>query len=691
MRFTPVIIVALVVFFVTLVIFIVVLSVRNKKRKELVVKKSFGRSKIPEGVGISDVRKPVAFDKPEKKEGRGRLFAFGLVIAGIFGTLVMRLWSLQLISSEEYQRQAAENMTSEASIPATRGRILDRNGKELVGNRPSLCVTAARRVASDPLVTHMLSVVLGIPLGEVKRSLLDETQGAQADRTIASDVPMEAVSFIREHQHFFSGVSVVERAIRTYPHGSVAAHVLGYTGIVEQKDLLLPQHGIIYEGGDQIGKDGAEYAFEGILQGIRGSRTYQVDAEGSQLALLSESPPINGSDVCLSIDLDLQIATDKIIEDVIESSHQRGFETADSGALVCLDIKSGGILASTSFPTFFPAEFTNGISAESYEQLTDKKASDPLLNRVIAGRYPAASTFKAFTSLAGLKHGVIKEDTQHTCTGWWDPYGEAWGQRCWIYPNGHGTLGLEEAINQSCDVFFYEVGDAFWKRWESEPEGEKKDIYQDYIKTWGFGSLTGVDFGGEQAGLVPTPEWKAQAFPETPENAIWQGGDLPNLCIGQGELLVTPLQIANGYAGFARRKMVKPHYFHSVLNEEGNAVITAKTEDSDIQPEIIDRHMARVEDGLRRVIARIGGGFDQIPVEIAGKSGTVEHSDEKEKDSSWFVAYAPANDPLYCVACFVDHAGDGSSAAVLGVQHTLAKLFNVDIGSIAVSQGSREQ
>lgn len=694
-----IIIIALVVFILALSTFIAVIIFKRHKRKDIVVKKSFGRSQAPEGVGIHDVRKHGTFDKPEKKEGRGRLYAFGIVIAGIFGALIVRLWSLQLISSEDYQKQAEENMTSEVSLAATRGRILDRNGKELVGNRPSLCVVAAKSVSSDPIVTHMLSLVLGIPLGVVRKNILDDSAGAQADRTIATDVPIDAVSYIKEHQQFFAGVSVEERTVRTYPNGSLAAHVLGYIGPVTNADLLLPQHGIIYESGDLIGKDGAEYAFEGSLQGIRGSRTYQVDAEGNPLVLLSESPPINGSDVCLTLDIDLQKATDQIIQDVIESSHERGFPTADTGAIVCLDIKDGGVLASTSYPAYLPSEFTNGISTDSYDQLL-KDPAKPLLNRVISGLYPAASTYKAFSSLAGLKYGIIQDGTEHTCTGNWEAYGAEWSQKCWIWPSGHGTLGLEEAINQSCDVFFYNVADGFFQQWNTQNNLYQKgqssdppqDILQDYLKTWGFGSITGVDISNdsESAGVVPTPTWKLQTFPDTPEDAQWQGGDMTNMIIGQGFVLVTPLQIANGYAGIARRKMLKPHFFYKVLNDEGKTVVSAEPEDSDIQPEIIDKHIDRVEDGLRRVIQRLGGPFDQLPVTVAGKSGTAEHN-PPEADSSWFVAFAPADDPQYCVACFVDHAGDGSSAAVLGVQHTLAAIYGVDIGEIVVYEGSRER
>jgi penicillin-binding protein 2 len=687
---TLILIIAAAAFVITFVTLLVVLLVRGRRRKKLVVKQVFTRKAAPEGVGIGNVRKPELTEPREKGERHGRLYAFGLIAAGILGTLAMRLWSLQMISGDSYQQMATENMTSEASIPAMRGRILDRNGEELVGNRPSICVLAPKRVVENPLVVHMLSLVLGIPKGTVRKSLLDASVGPQANRVIATDVPMDVVAFIREHQQLFAGVEVTERTIRTYPHGSLAAHTLGYIGPVTDADLLLPNAIQTYEGGDYVGKSGAEYSFENVLQGIRGTRTYKVDVEGNPLALLSEAPPLNGSDVCLTLDVNLQKATDTIIDEVIKASHLKGFNYANAGALVCIDIEDGGILASSSFPSYDPAAFTDGISEELWAQLTADGSSFPLANRVISGQYPAASTFKAFVSLAGMEYGMIAGDTYHNCTGTFEEYGEAWGQNCWIYPNGHGWLGLEEAINQSCDIYFYSVAAAFYNRWTQESAETEGDLLQDHLRTWGFERETGVDIPGELAGRIPDAKWKKQWFFETPESGEWRAGDMTNMCIGQGDVLVSPLQIANGYAGIARRKMLKPHFLHSVLNSKGEVVVRAQAQESEVQPIINDGQIARVEDGLRRVVQRMGGKFNQLPVDVAGKSGTAEVFSAKA-DFSWFVAYAPASAPKYCVCSLIEQAGDGSSAALLAVQHTLGAIYDVDLGDIIVEQGSRER
>jgi penicillin-binding protein 2 len=179
-------------------------------------------------------------------------------------------------------------------------------------------------------------------------------------------------------------------------------------------------------------------------------------------------------------------------------------------------------------------------------------------------------------------------------------------------------------------------------------------------------------------------------FSETPEDAQWRPGDMTNMIIGQGDILVTPLQMANAYAAIARRKMLKPHFFHQVLNGKGEVVVASVPEESAVQPKMDSAQLGRVEDGLRRVINRTGGAFNQLPVTVAGKTGTAEVA-AAQADFSWFVAFAPASEPKYCIACLVEQAGDGSSAAVLGVQHTLAALYGVDIGEIIVTQGSRER
>ncbi|MDR1421609.1 MAG: penicillin-binding protein 2 [Coriobacteriales bacterium] len=687
---TLAILLGVVVFILVVAFLIALFRYRGRREKLSVVRRSFGRHGAPDGVGISGVRKHNPHETIRRREGKGRFYVFAAFVAGVFGVLLARLWSIQLLSGDTYTKLAEENMTSEVSVPATRGRLLDRKGRELIGNRPSLSVAAPRAILDDRNLVYRLSLVLGIPIGILRRNLLDDTLDMQSDRVLASDASQRAVAYIREHPTLFADVKVEERTQRSYSYGTLAAHLLGYIGPVAESDLLAPPEGIQYESGDYIGKSGAEYAFETLLQGIRGTRTYRVDVDGNPTALVSEVPPENGADVCLTIDLDLQRRTDRVLAEIITSSRDRGFEYANAGVIVALDVKGGGVLAMSSYPSFRPEEFTNGISQDLWDEMTNRESLYPLTNRAIAGLYPAASTYKAFTGLAGEECGIIGDNTQYTCNGFWEDYGEQWGQRCWIFPDGHGTLGLEEAINNSCDIYFYNVGATFYERWAAEDENVRKNELQDYLKTWGFGSVSGIDLPGELEGRVPDAAWKKEAFSDTPEDARWQPGDMTSLCIGQGDLLVTPLQIANGYAGVARGRMLTPHVFDKVIDGKGETIISYAPRDSAIQPSFSPGHLARIQDGLRRVVQRFGGNFNALPVPASGKSGTAEVA-AAEAESSWFVAYAPSDDPQYCVACIIEQSGEGSSSAVLGVQHTLAALYEVDLGDIVVSEGSRER
>ena len=668
---------------------------RNRRKKyKSVYSKSFVRADMnaskdaDQQLGSGSLR-----DRPTR-QGRNRFYAFGVLIAAIFGTLAIKLWSLQILGHENYVKLSSENMTSEVMVPANRGRILDRYGNELVGNRPSITIMGKRSLAEDTALVHRLSLVLGIPVGIIRRNLLDDAEGAQSDHTIATDVSMEAVAYIREHPTLFKDINVESRTVRYYPYGSLGAHVLGYTGPVTEEFLnsQTGEESIPYQSGDSIGKDGAEATFEKILQGMHGTKVYKVDAAGNPTEELTSTEPVSGDDVVLTLDANLQRETDQILVDIISMVRSGGENiNCNAGVILCMDVKDGGILAASSYPTFFPSDLSGGISAELWEQLITVESGYPLTNRVVSGQYPAASTFKAFTSLAGLTSGMIDEDTVYYCDGYWDAYGEAWGQRCWIHPGGHGSMGLEESINYSCDVFFYSVGAAFYEKWaatEGTSVDERPNPFQDYIATWGFGSPTGVDMPSEAAGRIPDAEWKRKTFSDTPEDAMWQPGDMTNMSIGQGDILVTPLQLCNAYATFARKKALAPHIFSHVIDSEGNAVVSYKAEEVETQPSYKPEQHARVLDGLKRVIAR-EGGFGAIPVEVAGKTGTAEVAGKD--DYSWFVGFAPADDPQYCALCLIEQGGSGSLVAMNGVIQTFARLYDVDAGDITVWQNRNER
>ncbi|MCL2806799.1 MAG: penicillin-binding protein 2 [Coriobacteriia bacterium] len=685
---------ALVVFALVVLAYFIARYLYKNRRKKSVYKPSFVRADKDMIKDTEQLRGSASLKDRTSKQGRGRFYAFGVLIAAVFGTLTVRLWGLQILEHEKYAKLSNENMIVQVSLPANRGRILDRNRNELVGNRPSIAITGKRSLANDSGLVRRLSLVLGIPAGIIRRNLLDDSEGVQSDHSIATDVPMETVAYIREHPTLFKGINVEPRTVRYYPYGSLGAHILGYTGPVTE-EFLKNQTGeepIPYKGGDIIGRDGAEATFENLLKGMHGERLYVVDASGNPIEVRSEIESANGDDVVLTLDANLQRETDKILMDIINlvKSHN-GNDNCNAGAIICMDVEDGGILASSSHPTFYPSDLTRGISTELWEELNSKESDYPLTNRAVSGLYPAASTFKIFTSLAGLENHMIADDTTFVCNGWWDIYGDEWGQRCWIFPNGHGTVDLEESINVSCDVFFYQVGAAFYEQWfalKDTPDNERPNPFQDYLATWGFGSLTGVDIPGEARGRIPNAEWKWEYFADTPEEAKWQPGDMTNMSIGQGDLLVTPLQLCNAFCTFARRKALKPHLYSHVLDDEGNAVARYKPEEMDTQPVYDLKYHARVMDGIKRVVAR-EGGFDAIPVPVAGKTGTAEVAGKD--DYSWFVGFAPADDPKYCALCVIEQGGSGALVAMNGVIQTFARIYEVDAGEITVWQNRNER
>jgi penicillin-binding protein 2 len=275
---------------------------------------------------------------------------------------------------------------------------------------------------------------------------------------------------------------------------------------------------------------------------------------------------------------------------------------------------------------------------------------------------------------------MIKKNTTHDCKGIWDDYGEQWSQKCWIYPNAHNIETLEGAIRDSCDIYFYNVGADFYEQWrkQPQPDDQRPNPFQDYVRTWGFGSQTGVDLPGEAKGRIPDASWKAQAFSDTPEDAVWRPGDMTNMVIGQGDILVTPLQIANGYCTVARGSLLTPHVLMQVQDAQQKPVVSWQ-QPSITQPTFDPAHLARVRTGLRLVI-ETKSQFDGFPIVCAGKSGTGQATNKD--DYSWFVAYGPVKKPKYCVACLVEQGGGGSTTAIEGVLHTLAAAFKVDVGEM---------
>lgn len=636
----------------------------------------FGRSEAAYtfDIGGGAPRASGGRDESAETTCSSRLVGFAAVIGAIFAALLARLWSMQLVSSDEYTKEAESNRTRTVTTAAPRGRILDRNGAEIVSNRSSLTVVADADVADDEVEMQLLANLIGIPRQAVYRKVIDSSEGAQSVRTVATDVSRRVVAYLGEHPAAFSGVSVQQRSQRSYPQGTLAAHVVGYTGTVTAEQLEASgsdDSSVQYKSGDVVGQAGVEAMYESILQGIRGEQTVYVDSNGKILQSSTKIDPQSGSDVVLTIDSGIQKAAEDSLEKVLTELRQKGKNPA-GGSVVCLDCTNGEVLAMASAPTFSPSIFVGGIANSDWEGLTNEASNYPLLNRAISGQYPSASTIKPFTSFAALDNGIATPQSGYVCNGWWTGLGEAYGMWCYNH-DGHGGLNLQQGITFSCDVVFYEIGKGF-------SNSSNKDGMQQKFRQYGFGSATGIDLPSEAVGRVPDAAWKWDYFSSLPDaDREWHPGDYCNIAIGQGDILVTCLQIAHAYSSIANRGPVfKPHVLKCVKSNIGNgSVIDYKvSQTDDISEE--DDYRDLVERGLEGVIYEESESqaahWTNLNVKVAGKTGTGEQT-SVGRNICWMVAYAPADDPKYVVAANVDGGDWGSTTAMLVARDVLGQIY----------------
>lgn len=585
---------------------------------------------------------------------------------------------MQVLNGSAFAQQAMDNRVREVTTEAPRGRILDRTGKELVTNRATMAVSVAPSAKNDDELLARLSTVLNMPVADIKTRASSSREAALAPRTIAIDVPMAAVSYLSEHEADFPGVEVRVQAVRKYPQGVLAAHVVGYTGEVTQSDLDAQDSTYLY--GDILGKTGAEKSFEKVLQGDRGRRLIEVDAQGRAHRVIQESDPVMGRDVVLTIDSKVQAVTEQALAQALVDAHNVKFPKATSGAAIAIDVNTGEVIAMASLPTYNPELFLGGISEKNWATLTSKESDFPLNNRAIMAQYPAASTFKAMTGLAGLEAGFTSPGATYDCKGKWVGMGEQWQKYCWDHA-GHGSETFMEGIRDSCDTVFYEIGYRFYK-----DKGEK---LQKFARRYGFGSISGIDLPGEVEGRVPDAAWKSTYNENYPEFQKWLPGDTVNLSIGQGDLLVTPLQLVNAYAGIANGgKVMRPHILKQVLGPDGKPVLDSKREvafSTGTSKESLATMKAALvsvtQDGTGK------GAFAGFPVTVAGKTGTAQVAGKD--DMALFVGFAPADKPRYAVVVIIEQGGHGGSVAGPAARQILAACLGQKIEHVTATDASR--
>jgi penicillin-binding protein 2 len=598
---------------------------------------------------------------------RLRLAVVGIVVVSLFSALFARLWYLQVLDSRTFVTAATTNQIRLVYEDAPRGRILDRNGKVLVDNRRTQAITVNRnqleKLDDADEVKGRLAALLNLSREELDKRIADVRYSQYKPIPVAEGdaVPEELYIYVKEHQADFPSVEATIVSERTYPNEprSLAAHVLGYVGEINDTELA-DRKRLGYRLGDNIGKSGAERVYEEVLRGQPGVTKLQVNSAGEVVKgePLAVKEPVPGNDVTLTIDADVQRLAEESLQQGLEAAQSAvdrrgtgGHFVAPAGSVVVLDPRDGSVVAMASYPTYDPSQFINGIKPDLYAALTTDPANHkPLLNRAIQSGYAPGSTFKLVTAIAGLEKGLIAPNTSISDPGFFRIPGRCVG-KCEFQNSGRkawGRVNLTRALTVSSDVYFYSIG-------SKVVDGL---ALSETARQFGLDERLGIPLPGEYKGRIPDVNWKREFCKNVRcIDSRWFTGDSINMAIGQGDVLVTPLQLANTYASFANGGTV---YQPRLRMDEAPKVLHQVP----LTPAMREPILA----GLKGVVARdegtafsAFGGFPNGTFPVAGKTGTAQVS--KKSDTAVFAAFAPADDPQYAVAVVMEEAGFGGTVA----------------------------
>jgi penicillin-binding protein 2 len=640
------------------------------------------------------------------------------VALALFAIVFFRLWFLQVLSGDQYLAQARGNPARTIDVPAPRGEIVDRSGNVLVDSKPGIAVEVSPADLPVPLqpmlmghpprrdivVYNRLAHVLGMPTKR-KKCRIDGygvkrlspiacavaqgyAQLSYQDVTIKTDVSKDVQYYLAERQQQFPGVSVQTVWLRRYPLGTLAAQLFGTVGRITPLEV----HEARYRGVSQnavVGQSGLEWYYDRYLRGQDGAERVQVDALGHFTGDLSSRKPLQGHSLKLSLDVSLQRAGQLAVQNAINAN-----PPAQAGAFVAMDPDNGEVYAMGSLPTFNPNIFANpaGVPASTYKQLNNASSNFPLINRAIMSAYPTGSTFKPITATAALESGAwtvgsVYDDTGQYCidTQCRHNAGNA----------SYGVLNLTEAIKVSSDVFFYNLGALTNANPGSHPSG---GALQQWARLYGIGEKTGIDLGGETAGNLPSPRWRARVDREearcerkhhVPSCGIadgrpWSVGDNVNLAVGQGDVQVTPLQLAVAYSAIANGgTVVRPHIGLEVDTPDGTVLQKIQPPAArhvSIAPEYLDA----IRTGLREAASQPGGTSADVMGDFSepvyGKTGTAQRNGQA--DQSWYACYVPdtATSKPILVVVTVEQGGFGAAAAAPAARQILSQWFTGKVG-----------
>jgi penicillin-binding protein 2 len=633
-----------------------------------------------------------------------RIAILGAIVLAAFGVLFLRLWALQILSGPQYLNAAQNNQLRTVRLQAPRGPILDRNGIVLVDNAAGHSVQIwpadlpkEGRYQLLKRVSNLLSVPLPWLVKEIEKRKADPLTPVVVKRGLQLD----KVHFLKERQAEFPGVTVARSYLRTYPGKALAAHLLGYVGDASPGQL---EANDALHLGDEVGQAGVEATYDDFLRGRPGVARVRVDSLGRpRTSLVPTQEPQPGRAVRLTLDARLQRAAQEALRYGIRTAIENESWYANGGAIVALDPRNGEVLALASEPSFQPSVFVGRSDPRKLAPLLNRKVAQrenfPALNRVTHGLYPPGSVWKPVAALAALQEGVLSPYELIPCTGTYVFRGNDGVD----YEFGNWDRGvyqgmdLQEAIARSCDTYFYRVA----MRFHDLPP-ERGHPHQAWASKFGLGQETGFDAGPEEAGLLPTPEWRKETYtkeryPKTWQlERLWKPGDSIQLAIGQKDVLVTPMQMARFYAMVANGgKLVTPHVFRSaeIPGPSGaepqvvHAYVPAPPPESGADPAALQI----VRDGLLRAThfpyGTSAGVFDSFPVPIAGKTGTAEKWSQRagdHLDQSWWCGYGPADNAEIVVCAVIENGGHGSTAAAPAALKVFEEYFHVVGGPLTL-------
>ena len=565
------------------------------------------------------------------------------IILFIFLVILIRVGWLQIVEGEKFLRLSQTARLRLIPLANPRGLIVDRNERVIADNTASFSIGVIPESLENPEKT-LLKLKSIFPDIDLRKAEVKVKKAKNPFRPVVlkEGIDISKVTYIEERGEEFPSVVILSQPIRSYPYGKLLSHIVGYLGEVNKNELKnLSFLGV--EAGDLVGKMGIEEVYNSYLQGEKGGRQVEVDVYGRVLKTIFQKDPLPGDTVYLTIDVNIQ----KIARE----------EMGDrKGVVIIANPYTGEILSMLSLPSFDPNLFARGISDEKWLELS-RNPENPLENRAVRGEYPPASTFKIVLVTAALETGKTIPSTKFHCPGYYKI-----GKRifkCWK-KEGHGWLNLKDALIHSCDVYFYQLGLKL---------GVKNIIH--YARLFGLGKPTGIDLGSEKKGFLPTSEWKEKLYKE-----IWYPGDTANLSIGQGYILVTPIQMLDLISAVANGGyLIRPHLIKKIVDENGNTVFNFTPEKVKKIP-ISKSTLEFLHEALAGVVKRgTGWRANNKVVKIAGKTGTAQLAGDKNPHN-WFIGYAPADNPKLSIVVLVENKEEEISIAPQIAGRILSRIFD---------------